>query len=97
MLRNRLLVAAVGLPIGLAAIVLGTYFILGLAVILTVIGLHEYYTILRPYRPNLLVGYLSGLGCIAGAFFLKTAHPFAHRGAAHLILGRRLRDGAGGG
>ena len=72
MLRNRLLVAAVGLPIGMAAVILGGYFILGLAVILTVIGLHEYYTILRPYRPNLLVGYLAGLGCVAGAFFLQT-------------------------
>jgi phosphatidate cytidylyltransferase len=70
MLRNRLLVAAVGLPIGLAAVILGGYFLLGLAVILTVIGLHEYYTLLRPYRPNLLVGYVSGLGVVAGAHFL---------------------------
>jgi len=70
MLRSRLLVAAIGLPIGGAAIVLGGYFILGLAVILTVIGLHEYYTILRPYRPNLLVGYTSGLGVVVASFFL---------------------------
>lgn len=70
MLRSRLLVAAIGLPIGGAAIVLGGYFILGLAVILTVIGLHEYYTILRPYHPNLLVGYTSGLGVVVASFFL---------------------------
>ena len=70
MLRYRLLVAAVGLPIGLAAVILGGYFLLGLAVILTVIGLHEYYTLLRPYRPNLLVGYISGLGVVVGSFFL---------------------------
>lgn len=70
MLKSRLLVAAIGLPIGGAAIVLGGYFILGLAVILTIIGLHEYYTILRPYRPNLLVGYTSGLGVVVASFFL---------------------------
>jgi phosphatidate cytidylyltransferase len=70
MLRSRLLVAGIGLPIGLAAVILGGYFMLGLAVLVAVIGLHEYYTILRPYRPNLLVGYLAGLGVVVGAFFL---------------------------
>ena len=32
-------------------------------------GLHEYYTLSVPTSPNLLVGYLAGLGCVAGAFF----------------------------
>jgi phosphatidate cytidylyltransferase len=70
MLKRRLLVAVVGIPIGLAAVILGGYFILGLAVILTVLGLHEYYRLLRPYRPNLLVGYLAGLGVVVGSHFL---------------------------
>jgi len=70
MLKRRLLVAVVGIPIGLAAVILGGYFILGLAVILTILGLHEYYRLLRPYRPNLLVGYLAGLGVVVGAYFL---------------------------
>ncbi len=70
MLRYRVLVAVVGIPIGLAAVILGGYFFLGLVVLITVLGLHEYYTILRPYRPNLLVGYVAGLGVVAGAFFL---------------------------
>lgn len=69
MLKYRLLVAAIGLPIGLACIILGGYFILGLTVILAVIGLHEYYTLLRPYRPNLLVGFMAGLATIAGAYY----------------------------
>lgn len=72
MLKSRLLVAAIALPIGLAAVILGGYFMLGLAVLATVIGLHEYYTILRPYRPNLLVGYISGLGVVVGSYFLGT-------------------------
>jgi phosphatidate cytidylyltransferase len=70
MLRSRLLVAAIGLPIGLAAVILGGYFMLGLAAIVTVIGLHEYYTILRPYRPNLLVGYISAMAVVVGSYFL---------------------------
>ena len=60
MLRYRLLVAVVGIPIGLAAIILGGYFLLALALVLTVLGLHEYYTLLRPYQPNLLVGFVAG-------------------------------------
>jgi phosphatidate cytidylyltransferase len=70
MLKSRLLVAVIGLPIGLAAIILGGYFLFALAIVLTVLGLHEYYTLLRPYRPNLLVGYLSGLCVIVCSFFL---------------------------
>ena len=70
MLRQRLLVAVIALPVGMAAIVFGGYYLFGLAIVVTALGLHEYYTILRPYRPNLLVGYLSGLGVVAGAFFL---------------------------
>lgn len=69
LLKYRVLVAVVGIPIGLAAVILGGYFILGLAVILTVLGMHEYYTLLRPYRPNLLVGYLGALGVVFGGFF----------------------------
>jgi phosphatidate cytidylyltransferase len=70
LLKNRLLVAAVGIPIGLAAIILGGYFVFGLVLVITVLGLHEYYTLLRPYRPNLLIGYLAGIAVISGAFFL---------------------------
>ncbi len=70
MLRQRLLVAVIGLPVGMAAIILGGYFLFGLAIVLAFLGLHEYYTLLRPYRPNLLVGYLAGLGVLVGTFFL---------------------------
>jgi phosphatidate cytidylyltransferase len=69
MLKYRLLVAAVGLPIGLACIILGGYFMLGLAVILTLLGLNEYYTLLRPYQPNLYVGFVAGLATIVGAYY----------------------------
>jgi len=84
MLRYRLLVAIIGIPIGLGAVILDGYFLFGLALILTVLGLHEYYTLLRPYRPNLLVGYLAGLGVVAGAFFLGTSGLLA--GLAALVI-----------
>lgn len=70
MLKYRVGVAVVALPLGLAAVILGGYFLFGLAIVLTAFGLHEYYTIVRPYRPNLLVGYVSGLGMVVGAYFL---------------------------
>lgn len=69
MLKYRVLVAIVGIPIGLAAVILGGYFLLGLSLVLTVLGLHEYYTLLRPYRPNLLVGFLAGVATVLGAFY----------------------------
>ena len=70
MLKQRVLVALIALPIGLAAAILGSYYLFALTLLLTFLGLHEYYTILRPYRPNLLVGYLAGLGVVVGVFFL---------------------------
>jgi phosphatidate cytidylyltransferase len=69
MLRYRVMVAIVGIPIGLAAIILGGYYLLALALLLTIIGLHEYYTLLRPYRPNLLVGYVAGITSMLGAYY----------------------------
>jgi phosphatidate cytidylyltransferase len=77
-------VAVIGIPIGLVAVIYGGYFILGLAVILTVLGMHEYYTLLRPYKPNLLVGYLAALAVVFGAHFLGA--PGLLAGLAALVL-----------
>ena len=70
MLKSRVLVAVIALPIGLAAIILGGYFLFALALVVTLLGLHEYYTLLRPYRPNLLVGYIAGLCVVVCSSFL---------------------------
>ncbi len=69
MLKYRLLVAVIGLPIGLACVILGGYYLFGLTLVLTVLGLHEYYTLLRPYQPNLLVGFVAGVGTVVGAYY----------------------------
>ena len=86
MLKYRLLVALIGVPIGLAAVILGGYFLFGLALILSVLGLHEFYTLLRPYRPNLLVGYLAGLAVICGAFFAGVSGLLAGLAALTILV-----------
>lgn len=69
MFKGRILVAVVGIPLVVAVMVLGGYAFLAAAALLVLVGLHEYYSLIRPYQPNLLVGYLAGLGCVVGAFF----------------------------
>jgi phosphatidate cytidylyltransferase len=69
MLRYRLLVAVVGIPIGLAAVILGGYYLLALGLLLTVLGLHEYYTLLRPYRPNVLLGHAAGIATVVAVYY----------------------------
>jgi phosphatidate cytidylyltransferase len=68
LLRARLLVAAVGIPIGVALVIMGGPLYAAVLGILTLLGLHEYYSLVRPYRPNLLVGYLAAAGVIAGSY-----------------------------
>lgn len=84
MLKQRVLVAILLLPPGIAAVVLGGYFLFGLALVVSVLGLHEYYNLLRPYRPNVFVGYLGGVGVLAGAFFLGPSGILA--GLAGLVV-----------
>ena len=87
MLRQRLLVAVIGLPLGLAAIILGGYVLVGFAIVLTMMGLHEYYTLVRPYRPNLLVGYVSGLCVVVFSFFFDRFSPGGLFGQEGILLG----------
>jgi phosphatidate cytidylyltransferase len=87
MLRQRLLVAVIGLPVGLVAIIFGGYVLFGFAIVLTMLGLHEYYTLVRPYRPNLLVGYASGLFVIVCAFLFDRFSPAGLFGQEGILLG----------
>lgn len=87
MLRQRLLVAVIGLPLGLAAIILGGYFLFGFGLILALLGLHEYFTLVRPYRPNLLVGYVSGTAVVACAFFFSRYPSLGVSGQEGILIG----------
>jgi len=69
MLKQRLLVAIVGVPLALLVIIWGGYAFLAFALIVTLLGLHEYYNMVRPYRPNLLIGYVVGAGTLVAVYF----------------------------
>ena len=97
MLRARLLVALVGIPLGVALIVVGGAAYAVALGLLMLLGLHEYYTLVRPYRPNLLVGYVAAIGVLVAAYFAGVP-GMAGAMAASLVLfflwgmGGRLGD-----
>ncbi len=69
MLRARVLVALFGVPLGVGVIILGSpYYSVALGVV-ALAALHEYYSLVRPYRPNLLVGYVIAAGALAATYF----------------------------
>jgi phosphatidate cytidylyltransferase len=86
LLRHRLLVVIIGVPLGVAVIILGGPFFFGFAVLIALLALHEFYTLTRPYRPNLLVGYLGGAGLIVGCYLLGLAGVVAGLAALLLLL-----------
>jgi len=87
MLRQRLLVAVIGLPVGVAAIVLGGYVLFGAAILLTILGLHEYYSLVRAYKPNLLVGYGSGACVVICSFLFDRFDQAGFAGQEGILLG----------
>jgi phosphatidate cytidylyltransferase len=66
-LLSRLLVAAVALPVVLGLVYLGGWWLFGLAAVAVVLGLHEFFGIIRPLRPVVLAGYAGALAAILGA------------------------------
>ena len=93
MLRSRLLVALVGIPVGLAIVILGGPAFLVAGLLLMLVGLHEYYTLTRPYRPNLAVGYLAGLAAVSGAYVWSMG---GFVGGLFVLLGLLFVWGMGG-
>lgn len=69
MLRDRLVVAIIGIPLAVFVIWWGGYALFVGVAAVTLIALHEYYTMIRPYRPNLLIGYLAAIGMLAATYF----------------------------
>ena len=53
-LLSRALVVAAGLPLVLLFVSLGGWWLFGLAAVVVVLGLHEFYGITRPLRPVVL-------------------------------------------
>ena len=66
-LVSRLLVAAIGLPIVLALVYAGGWWLFALAAIATVLALHEYSLMTRSLRPVTLAAYAGALLSLVGA------------------------------
>ena len=68
MLKQRLLTAAVGIPLGAVVIYLGTWYLTGAVAVLALLGLHEFHRLagVRGWVAPVL-GYAGGLAIIAGA------------------------------
>jgi phosphatidate cytidylyltransferase len=66
-LFSRLLVAIPGLVLALGAVWLGGWWLLALAVAVTLLGLHEFYRLTRPLRPVVLAGYAGATATLLGA------------------------------
>lgn len=65
-LFSRLLVAIPGLVLALGAVWLGGWWLLALAVAVTLLGLHEFYRLTRPLRPVVLAGYAGAVATLLG-------------------------------
>lgn len=86
MLKQRLLVAIIGVPLGLVMVIWGGYAFGLFAALIAVLALHEYYSMIRPYRPNLLIGYVAAIGTLAATYFGGLAGLAGGIGGSALLL-----------
>jgi phosphatidate cytidylyltransferase len=66
-LASRILVTVGGLPIVLALVYAGGWWLFGLLLAATLIALHEFYVMIRSLRPLVLAGYAAGIATLLGA------------------------------
>jgi phosphatidate cytidylyltransferase len=66
-LWSRILVAALGLPLVLGAVYLGSWWLFALAVAAALTALHELFWMTRTLRPVVLAGYIGAVGALLGA------------------------------
>jgi phosphatidate cytidylyltransferase len=64
---SRILVTVVGLPIVLAVVYLGGWWLFGLVTGAVLLALHEYWLMTRSLRPLALAGYLGAIATLFGA------------------------------
>ena len=57
-----------GIPLAILVIYLGGIPLVISLIILTLLGLHEFYRMTRAYRPNLLAGYIGAILILVGAY-----------------------------
>jgi phosphatidate cytidylyltransferase len=64
---SRVLVTIVGVPVVLYLVYLGDWWLFGLAMVATLVALHELYVMARSLRPLVLAGYAGALATLLGA------------------------------
>lgn len=64
---SRLLVTAVGLPVVLWLVWIGGWWLAALAIVASLIALHEFYVMARSLRPLVLAGYAGAVLALVGA------------------------------
>jgi phosphatidate cytidylyltransferase len=64
---SRVLITIVGVPIVLWLVYLGGWWLLGLALVVALIALHELYVMARGLRPLVLAGYIGAITTLVGA------------------------------
>jgi len=64
---SRLVIAAIGIPIVLALVYVGGWWLFGLAALAGLIALHEFYVMARPLRPLVLAGFGGAAAALVGA------------------------------
>ena len=64
---SRIVVAAIGLPVVLGVVWLGDWWLFALALVVSLVALHEFFTLTRPLRPLVLAGYAGAAGALLGA------------------------------
>jgi phosphatidate cytidylyltransferase len=64
---SRLVIAAIGVPVVLALVYVGGWWLFALAALAGLIALHEFYVMARPLRPLVLAGYGGAAAALVGA------------------------------
>jgi len=64
---SRILVSLVGLPIVVAIVWLGGWWLFGFLLAAALVALHEFYVLIRSLRPLVLAGYAGGIAVLLGA------------------------------
>ena len=67
MIVTRALIGILGVPLAIFVIYTGGLALLISLIILSLLGLHEFYRMTRSYKPNLLAGYLGSILILVGA------------------------------
>ncbi len=68
MLITRALIGLLGVPLAIFVVYTGGLALLVSLIILSIIGMHEFYRMTRAYKPNLLAGYLGAVLILIGAY-----------------------------